>query len=129
MSALDRDGYDHDDAVNHPRFAELRECEACERWFERADRRMWVGWSGASITCIHCVFAMHASVILDDESFDADERHDALAFLDELTDESGELIGGIAGYRRRHAAAHDPSRCIWQGYGCLLCDPRPPKHQ
>lgn len=38
--ALDRDGYDHDDAVNHPRFAELRECEACERWFERADRRV-----------------------------------------------------------------------------------------
>jgi hypothetical protein len=125
MSGLDRDGYDLADAQTHPRFAELSECEACERWFEGGDRSLWVGWSGSSITCIHCVFAAHAGVIFD-ESTGADEREDTLAFLDELTDEAGEVIGGIAGYRRRHAGMHDSSRCIWKPYHCLLCDPREP---
>jgi hypothetical protein len=120
MSELSSDGYTDADARAHPRFEALAQCEACERWFEAADRRLWVGWSGASITCVHCFFAAHAAVLLD-ETTSEDEREDTLAFLAEMDDESGQPIGGIAGYRARFAATHDRASCPWIEYGCLLC--------
>jgi hypothetical protein len=123
MDKLASDGCAEAEARAHPRFGALAACEACERWFEAANRRLWVGWSGASITCVHCFFAAHAAVLFDDATGE-DEREDTLAFLAEKDDESGEPIGGIAGYRARFAADHDRARCPWAVHTCLLCDPR-----
>ena len=117
------DGLVTAEAQAHSRFEALAQCEACERWFEAANHRLWVGWSGTSITCMHCFFAAHAAILLDDATGE-DEREDTLTFLAEMHDESRQPIGGIAGYRDRFAAEHDRGLCPWVVYGCLLCDHR-----
>jgi hypothetical protein len=122
MASFSSDGYLEAEARAHPQSEALAECEACERWFEAANQRLWVGWSGSSITCLHCFFAAHAAVLLD-ETTGADEREDTLAFVAEMADESGQPIGGIAGYRARFTADHDQAHCPWATFGCLLCAP------
>jgi hypothetical protein len=122
MPSFSSDGYPEAEARAHPQSEALAECEACERWFEAENLRLWVGWSGSAITCVHCFFAAHAAVLLD-EATSEDERADTLVFLAEMDDESGQPIGGIAGYQARFAAGHSRVNCAWAEYGCLLCDP------
>ncbi|MCA9691539.1 MAG: hypothetical protein KC636_18185 [Myxococcales bacterium] len=112
------DGYTEEEARARPDFDELVECEACGRYFEN-DPRLWVGWSGASITCVHCFMGMNAGIVLDG-TVDGDEAADLIEFVEEKEDESTDPIGGLAGYRQRFRPGHDRKRCPF-GSLCVLC--------
>jgi len=101
------------DGLVEPDSDDLFSCESCGRFFED-DPTLQVGWSGSSVTCLHCFFNGHYGELYEDFK----------EFVEAQEDMAGAPIGGLAGYRTRLLASHDRSACPWRemAEGCHLCD-------
>lgn len=119
------DGYTAAEASARADRDQLSECEACRRFFDVASGRLWVAWSGSSITCVHCFMLMNAYFVLEDRRHgypvDDDEREELLEFVTATPDESGAPIGGLEAYRARFGPDHQRAPCP-RVDGCLLCE-------
>ena len=93
-------------------------CDACDRRYPSRTHRpdLWVGWSGASVTCVHCFFGMHYELYKEGDP-------DTIEFLADYPHEGGESMGGVAGYVAQCGPEHDRDAC--GGGWCFLCDPEP----